>query len=152
MSSSSGAVVLGPNRGGSKLSLGDFFAPDSSWTEGSFDIADRKGVQGIVTNVRTCTAQEASALELRLADNYRQLTFSAGQSNDSKDSDRELTVAVEANDRQVSAQNIPFNKVQDFTTSVVAVNSLKILFFVNSAKDSYCQGSVNAVIFNITVQ
>jgi hypothetical protein len=150
-SENSGAVVLGPSRGGATLVLADFFQPTSEWSEGSYDLADRKGIEGISAEVSTCYSDNANFLELRLADNFKTLTFEAAQSNDSKSSDQTLTIAVQANGRQVTAKNIPFNKVQDFSVSVAGVNSLRLLFYLSTQPSSNCRGSVNAVIFKTVV-
>lgn len=146
-STATGSVVLAPGRGGSALALADFFEPDSEWTEGSYDLADHKGIQGIAATVDNCSLTSALPLELRLADNYKTFTFEAGEANDSKASDQTLTIAVQANGKQVTAKNIPFNRVQDFSIDVTSVNSLKLLFYVGPQ----CGSSVNAIIFKATV-
>lgn len=134
--------MLGPGRSGSTLALADFFEPDSAWTEGSYDIADRKSLQGISATISSCSLSQALPLELRLADNYKTLTFEAGESNDSKVSDQTLTIAVQANGKQVTAKNIPFNRVQNFSIDVTSVNSLRLLFYIGPD----CGMSVNAII------
>jgi hypothetical protein len=140
-----GPVVVAPGRSGSTLTLADFFNPDDSWSEGSFDVADHKAVSGIADDISGCGDYYAKELELRLEDNYKRLDFSVGQTNGSKTSDQVLTVAVLANGRQIAVQNVPFNKIQSFSVPVTAVNSLKIDFYVQD--NGNCQGSVTALIF-----
>jgi hypothetical protein len=144
--STTGPVVIGPGRQGSILTLADFFSPSSDWNEGSFDVAGRNGIQGIMAKIGGCASFETQDLELRLADRYKTLTFQAGQANDSLQGDQTLVVDVKANDRQVLTYKIPFNRIQSFTIPVTAVNSLVISFHLDDGT-SNCRGSINAVIF-----
>jgi hypothetical protein len=143
--STSGPVVIGPGRQGVPLSLADFFEPDSGWSEGSENVADRKGLQGIFSQV-DCSGNP-DVLELRLEDNYKSLSFNVGQANNSRNVDQTLAVAVKANGKQVLVKNIPFNKLQNFTVPVAAVNALQIAFYLDPQNPN-CGGSVVAVLYN----
>jgi len=144
-------VVLGPNRSGSTLGLTDFFNPSTDWAEGSYDIASQKGLQGIAATISGCSADQGQSLELRLADYYKSLTFSVGQSNQSDANNQILTVSVTANGRQVQVKNIPFNTVQPFSVPVPSVNSLVITFYLNSEIENCGAASVQAVLFKPVV-
>jgi hypothetical protein len=142
--SPSGPAVLPPGREGSTLTLADFFDPGSSWTEGSYDVASRKAVQGIYSPVSYCGSSNPRELELRLGDNYKTLSFSVGQTNDSDRSDEILTVAVKANGRQIIVKNLPFNTIQVFSVPVTMVNSLQVDFYISG---DICVGSIDALLF-----
>jgi len=146
-----GPVVLQPSRVGSPLTLSDFFDPQN-WAEGSYDIADRKAIQGVETSVDQCLSDNPQSLELRLGDNFKSMAFQVGQANDSADGDQTLTVAVIANGKQSQVQNIKFNEIRSFTVDVTSVNSLKILFYLLQVPNRGCQGDVNAVLFKAIVK
>jgi hypothetical protein len=137
---------LEPGAEGRRLTLEDFFNPDSSWREQRYNIADQKDVAGIAAEVSGCTSTPES-LELRLGNNFESLSFAAAQANDSESSDQVLSVRVVANNEQVEIRNIPFNEVQDFTVPVTGVNALKIEMVMEDEGAS-CQGSVNAVLIS----
>ena len=141
---------LDPEDEGRKLTLADFFMPSSSWEERRYDIADEKDVPGIATTVVQCRADLAQELELRLGNNFQELTFSVAQANDSQDSDQELSVEVLANNEQVEIRSVPFNEVQEFTIDVDGVNALKILFSLDD-NVANCGGSVIGVLTDTTV-
>ena len=150
--SSSPGGPLGTDAAGRKLTLADFFQPDSQWAEKRYDIADKSQVQGIGTTVVQCGSNGSSPqLELRLANNFDQLTFSVGQANDSRASDQKLVVEVLANNQQVEIQSVPFNQVQDFRIPVDGVNALKILLYLDNTVQGCGLGSVIGVITGATV-
>jgi hypothetical protein len=136
---------LGPGKEGTRLTLSDFFQPDG-WAEGSLNVADRKGVQGIFSEVSGC-GYGGRQLELRLEDNYKKLSFQVGQANDSRFNNQTLAVSVQANGKQVIVRNVPFNAVQSFSIPVTSVNSLEVVFRLDP-QDPDCGGSVNAVMYN----
>jgi hypothetical protein len=125
-------TVIGPGRHGSVLSLADFFAPDTEWEEGSFNVADRRSISGIAHSLDGCSNGYAR-LELRLGDLYSRLTFKLGQSNNSVSSDRILTAQVQLNGRLVLSKSLPFNVIQSISVSVVNVNSLILTFSIQPA-------------------
>src|SRR4051794_16459170 len=98
--SSSAGGPLPTSAAGRKLTLADFFQPSSDWVEKRYDIADKSQVQGIGTTISSCNQGNAQVLELRLGNKFKQLTFSAGQANDSDASDQNLVVEVLANNQQ----------------------------------------------------
>jgi hypothetical protein len=141
---------LDPEDEGRKLTLADFHMPSSAWDEERYDIADEKDVQGIAATVQQCGDYSPLELELRLANNFEELTFSVAQANDSRDSDQQLSVEVLANNEQVEIRSVPFNQVQEFTIDVDGVNALKILFYLDDNVDG-CGGSVIGVLTDTTV-
>lgn len=145
---------LGTESAGRPLHLNDFFAPSQNWAEKRYDIADKSQVQGIGTTVQYCgsgyTPQE---LELRLANNFDQLTFSVGQANDSQASDQSVSVEVLANNQQVEIRSVPFNQIQQFSIPVTGVNALKIqLSLDEDVPNCGRSGSAVAVLTDITLQ
>lgn len=145
--SPSGPVVIGPGHQGATLTLVDFFAPNSDWSQDSYDVASRKGLQGISANVSGCGQGDEHDLQLRLGDNYKTLTFYVGQANDSASSDQTLVVDVFTNSRQILSRKIPFNVVQPFNVPVSSVNAVVLSFHLDY-NDRDCNGSLNPVIFS----
>ena len=144
---------LGTDAAGRKLTLADFFQPDSQWAEKRYDIADKSQVQGIGTTVQYCgTGYAPRELELRLANNFDELTFSVGQANDSRASDQNVTVEVLGNNQQIDIRTVPFNQIQEFRIPVSGVNALKIdLSLDEDVQNCGRTGSVVAVLTDITL-
>jgi len=151
--SSSPGGPLGSDAAGRKLTLADFFQPDSQWAEKRYDIADKSQVQGIGTTVQYCgTGYAPRELELRLANNFDELTFSVGQANDSRASDQNVTVEVLGNNQQIDIRTVPFNQIQEFRIPVSGVNALKIdLSLDEDVQNCGRTGSVVAVLTDITL-
>jgi hypothetical protein len=151
--SSSPGGPLGTESAGRPLHLNDFFGPSQNWSEKRYDIADKSQVQGIGTTVQYCgTNYTPQELELRLANNFDQLTFSVGQANDSKASDQNVTVEILANNQQADIRSVPFNQIQQFTVPVTGVNALKIDLYLDDAVQNCGRtGSVIAVLTDITL-
>ena len=149
--SSSPGGPLGTDSAGRPLTLADFFQPDSSWSEKRYDIADKSQVQGIGTTVSSCSQGSARTLELRLGNKFQELSFSAGQANDSNASDQKLVVEVLGNNEQVEIQSVPFNEIRDFRIPVDGVNALKILLYLDNSVRGCGNGSVIGVITGATV-
>jgi hypothetical protein len=151
--SSSPGGPLGTDAAGRKLTLADFFQPDSQWAEKRYNIADKSQVQGIGTTVQYCgESYQPRELELRLANNFDELKFSVGQANDSLASDQNVSVAVVANNQQVDIRSVPFNQIQQFTVPVTGVNALKIdLRLDDAVQNCGRSGTVNAVLTDITL-
>ena len=124
--------------------------PTNAWDEERYDIADQKDVQGIAATVQSCGDSAPQELELRLGNNFEELSFSVAQGNDSRDSDQQLSVEVLANNEQVEIRSVPFNQIQEFTIDVDGVNALKILFYLDDNIDN-CGGSVIGVLTDTTV-
>lgn len=141
---------LDPEDEGRRLTLADFHMPSSAWDEERYDIADQRDVQGIAAEVNACGDYAPKELELRLANNFEELTFSVAQANDSLDSDQQLTVEVLGNNEQVEIRSVPFNQIQEFTIDVEGVNALKILFYLDDNVEG-CGGSVIGVLTDTTV-
>jgi len=151
--SSSPGGPLGSDAAGRKLTLADFFQPDSQWAEKRYDIADKSQVQGIGTTVQYCgTGYAPRELELRLANNFDELTFSVGQANDSLASDQNVSVEVVGNNQQIDIRSVPFNQIQEFRIPVSGVNALKIdLSLDEDVQNCGRTGSVVAVLTDITL-
>ena len=151
--SSSPGGPLGSDAAGRKLTLADFFQPDSQWAEKRYNIADKSQVQGIGTTVQYCgTGYAPRELELRLANNFDELTFSVGQANDSHASDQNVTVEVLGNNQQIDIRTVPFNQIQEFRIPVSGVNALKIdLSLDEDVQNCGRTGSVVAVLTDITL-
>jgi hypothetical protein len=141
---------LEPEDEGRRLTLADFHMPTSAWDEERYDIADQKDVLGIAAEVNACGDFSPQELELRLGNNFEELTFSVAQANDSRNSDQQLSVEVLANNEQAEIRSVPFNQVQEFTIDVEGVNALKILFYLDDNVDG-CGGSVIGVVSDTTV-
>lgn len=141
---------LDPEDEGRKLTLTDFFMPSGSWEERRYDLAEKKDVQGIATTVSGCGDYYARELELRLANNFEELTFAVAQGNDSPDSNQQLSVEVLANNEQVEIRSVPFNQIQEFTIPVDGVNALKIWFYLDDNVED-CGGEVIGVLTDVTV-
>jgi hypothetical protein len=143
---------LGSDAAGRKLTLADFFQPDSQWSEKRYDIADKSQVQGIGTTVVQCSSGSPRELELRLANNFDELTFSVGQANDSQASDQNVSVEVLGNNQQIDIRSVPFNQIQEFTIPVTGVNALKIDLRLDSDVPNCGRtGSVIGVLTDITL-
>jgi hypothetical protein len=143
---------LGSDAAGRKLTLADFFQPDSQWSEKRYDIADKSQVQGIGTTVVQCSSGTPRELELRLANNFDKLTFSVGQANDSQASDQNVSVEVLGNNQQIDIRSVPFNQIQEFTIPVTGVNALKIDLRLDSDVPNCGRtGSVIGVLTDITL-
>jgi hypothetical protein len=151
--SSSPGGPLGSDSAGRPLHLNDFFGPSQDWSEKRYDIADKSQVQGIGAQVVQCGSNGSSPeLELRLANNFDQLTFSVGQANDSRASDQNVSVEILANNQQVDIRSVPFNQIQQFSVPVTGVNALKIdLSLDEDVQNCGRTGSVVAVLTDITL-
>lgn len=147
-SSESTDSVLKPEKKGQHLTLADFFQPSGNWSESRYDLADKQGISGISAIASSCYGSNAQTLELRLANNFNNLTFSVAQANDSISSNQSLSVRVMGNNKQLDVQSVPFNKIQKFSVPVVGVNAATILIQLDSDTPS-CGGSVKAVIYDI---
>jgi hypothetical protein len=150
--STSGGGPLSTDSAGRELTLNDFFMPSTDWQEKRYDIADQSDVQGIGTTIPYCGSSYAQELELRLANNFDQLTFKVAQANDSRASDQSLSLEVLANNAQVEIRSVPFNQVQEFTIPVTGVNALKInLTLDEDVANCGDTGSVIGVLTDVTL-
>ena len=140
---------LDPEDEGRTLTLADFHMPSSEWEQERYDLAGQKDVQGIGAPVQYC-GQYPQQLELRLGNNFQELTFSVAQDDDSEDSTQYLSVEVLANNEQVEIRSVPFNQIQEFTIDVDGVNALQILISLDENEPD-CGGSVIGVITEATL-
>lgn len=147
--SPTGPVVLGSNASGRELKLADVFAAEGTWEESRYDVANRRDIQGMGVTLHYCGEDGAAQLELRLARNFKKLTMSVGEANDSPNSDQVLIVEIVANGRQQDSRRIPFDRIQPFSESVAGVNALKVRFWMDGDK---CTGEdIVAVVEKLTV-
>jgi len=102
--------------------------------------------------VSSCNRNGAQILELRLADNFRSLTFDVGQANDSAASDKILTVEVLGNGDQKDIRRVPFNKIQKFSIDVTGVNALIIMFYIDLGNSGCTMQSVVGVLHGAVVE
>ena len=151
-SSTDDGGVLDEDDEGRQLGLDDFFNADSQWEERRYDLADQQDVPGVGSTVQGCGQSSTydRTLELRLGNNFSELTFSAAQANNSQRSDQDLVVEILANNEQRDIRSVPFNQIQDFTVDVEGVNALVIRLYLDDAVDN-CGGSVTGVISEATV-
>jgi hypothetical protein len=145
---STGPVVLGSNASGRELKLADVFSADGTWEESRYDVATRRDIQGMGVTLDSCGEYAAAQLELRLAQNFKKLTLSVGQANNSPSSDQKLVVEIVANGRQLDIRRIPFDRIQPFTENVAGVNALKLRFWIDADQ---CTGDIVAVVEKLTV-
>jgi hypothetical protein len=137
---------------GRRLSLSDFFNPGPHWEEERYDIAGQQDVQGIATEVSSCSGfLDDDALELRLGNNFESLDFSVTQADDSRSSDQQVSVQVVANNEQVEIRSVPFNQVQTFSIPVAGVNALRIELALDEDNPD-CRGAVTAVLTDVEVR
>ncbi|MGY1771888.1 hypothetical protein [Blastococcus sp. SYSU D00813] len=156
-SSSAGASstddgVLDEEDEGRELGLEDFFNADSQWEERRYDLAAQQDVPGVGSIVQGCGQSSTydRTLELRLGNNFSELTFSAAQANNSQRSDQNMVVEILANNEQRDIRSVPFNQTQDFTIDVTGVNALVLRLYLDD-EVADCRGSVVGVISEATV-
>jgi len=143
--------VLPSDSTGRTLTLADFFQPDPIWNGNRFDVADRRQLQGIGTDIVACNRDQGAKLELRLANNFKTLQFNVGQANNSAMSDQRLIVEVVGNNSQIDIRRIPFNVVQKISVPVSGVNALQVYFYLDDKVQSCGSGAVSAVLFDVTL-
>jgi len=151
-SSTEDGGILDEGDEGRQLGLDDFFNADSQWEERRYDVADQQDVPGVGTTVQGC-GQSSSydrTLELRLGNNFSELTFSAAQANTSQRSDQNLVVEILTNNEQRDIRSVPFNQVQDFTIDVTGVNALVIRLYLDD-EIANCRSAVVGVISEASV-
>lgn len=150
------APILGEEQKGEMLTLSNFFKPSEVWEENRYDVADQQDLTGIAGEIDQCGVEsysEPDALELRLANNFETLTFSAGQANESPSSDQVLVVRVEGNGGQLDIKRIPFNEVASFDLDVADVNSLDVQVYLDDeVEDCTRNGSSQAVLWDFELQ
>ena len=141
---------LNPEDEGRTLTLADFHMPSSEWEQERYDLAGQKDVQGIGAPVQYC-GQYPQQLELRLGNNFQELTFSVAQDDDSESSTQYLSVEVLANNEQVEIRSVPFNQIQEFTIDVDGVNALQIYISLDENEPDCGNGSVIGVVTEATL-
>lgn len=144
--------VLDEEDEGRELGLEDYFNADSQWEERRYDLAAQQDVPGVGSIVQGCGQSSTydRTLELRLGNNFSELTFSAAQANNSQRSDQNMVVEILANNEQRDIRSVPFNQTQDFTIDVTGVNALVLRLYLDD-EVADCRGSVVGVISEATV-
>jgi len=95
----------------------------SGWEEKRYDVASITNTMGIGTNLDW---QNSDEIELRLANKFQKVTFTAGQANDSKSSNLIMRVAIFTDGKEVETVDVPFNDAHAFEVKAANVNALKI--------------------------
>lgn len=156
-SSDENAPILGEENKGEPLTLSDFFRPSERyWEENRYDVADQRDVSGISSEIDECGTRgysDPEDLELRLANNFTRLMFTAGQANGSISSKQTLVVRVEGNGGQLDIKRIPFNEIATFDISVPDVNSVIIQVYLDDeVEDCIYNGSAQVVLWGFELQ
>lgn len=141
------------NSKGRELRLSDFQEPSatSDWQEKRYDVASTTNIMGIGTNLDW---QNKGEIELRLANKFQKVTFTAGQANDAKSSDLIMRVAIFADSKEIETVDVPFNDAHAFEVKTANVNALKITLTPLDQKQEvpvYTQ-STTGVIFNVKAE
>ncbi|WP_143008838.1 hypothetical protein [Actinomyces ruminicola] len=141
--------VLDPDQTeGRDLTLADFFSKEGQGIDetlyGVASLEEQKGIGAVL-------AWEDATMELRLANRYTSLAFSAGQANSSKSSDNVLRVEIYKNGKSADFVDIPFNEVYPFNVDVSNVNALKIVLKCRTQNDRECDydESVTGVLYSM---
>ena len=141
------------NSKGRELRLSDFQEPSatSDWQEKRYDVASTTNIMGIGTNLDW---QNKGEIELRLANKFQKVTFTAGQANVAKSSDLIMRVAIFADSKEIETVDVPFNDAHAFEVKAANVNALKITLTLLDQKQEvpvYTQ-STTGVIFNVKAE
>lgn len=150
-SDSETSATVATEKAGSPLSLADFFRPTSNWSENRFDVADKAEVSGISSEVNSFYEDGAPTLELRLANNFTNLSFNVGQANSSESSEQTLVVKVLGNGKQLDVHRVPFNTIQEVSVSIKGVNAVKVRMYLDP-ENRATSDSVLAVISDVTAE
>ncbi len=141
------------NSKGRELRLSDFQQPNSSsnWEEKRYDIASTTNTMGVGTKLDW---QNDDEIELRLANKFQKVTFTAGQANDSRSSDLIVRVAIFADGKEIETVDVPFNDAHAFEVKAANVNALKITFKALDQKQEMPQidDSTIGVILNVKAE
>ena len=155
-SASAEATTNGPtpeNSKGRELRLSDFQKPPvtSGWQEKRYDVASITNTMGIGTKLDW---QNDDEIELRLANKFQKVTFTAGQANDSQSSDLIVRVAIFADGKEIETVDVPFNDAHAFEVKAANVNALKITFKALDQKQEMPQidDSTIGVILNVKAE
>ena len=141
------------NSKGRELRLSDFQEPPvtSGWQEKRYDVASITNTMGIGTKLDW---QNDDEIELRLANKFQKVTFTAGQANDSRSSDLIVRVAIFADGKEIETVDVPFNDAHAFEVKAANVNALKITFKALDQKQEtppYTE-STTGVILNVKAE
>lgn len=141
------------NSKGRELRLSDFQEPSatSDWQEKRYDVASTTNIMRIGTNLDW---QNKGEIELRLANKFQKVTFTAGQANVAKSSDLIMRVAIFADSKEIETVDVPFNDAHAFEVKAANVNALKITLTLLDQKQEvpvYTQ-STTGVIFNVKAE
>ena len=141
------------NSKGRELRLSEFQEPPvtSGWQEKRHDVASITNTMGIGTKLDW---QNDDEIELRLANKFQKVTFTAGQANDSRSSDLIVRVAIFADGKEIETVDVPFNGAHAFEVKATNVNALKITFKALDQKQEMPQidDSTIGVILNVKAE
>lgn len=135
-SGSTSPGVLNPDQTeGRDLTISDFFSVDGNDVkEDLYDVATLEGQKGVGSEV----SYDETAIELRLANRYKNLTFNVGQANSSRSSDSILQIKIYKNGTSDKFDEVKFNEARSFDIDVSNVNALKIIMECQSQDGTPC--------------
>jgi hypothetical protein len=146
--------VLDEGSSGRSLTTADFFSTPEDWADGRFDVAGQQDLPGIGGPLAGCTerpSESSPTIELRLANNFKQISMQVGQSDDSPSSDVEVNVQLLGNEEYIDTVQVPFNQIRTFRASVANVNALKIQLWIGKKGCEYTE-RVDAVLMDLKVE
>jgi len=146
--------VLDQGSSGRALTTADFFSSPEDWAAGRFDVAGQQDLPGIGGPLVGCTerpSESSPTIELRLANNFKQISMQVGQSDDSASSDVEVNVQLLGNEEYIDTVQVPFNQIRTFRASVASVNALKIQLWIGKKGCEYTE-RVEAVLMDLKVE
>lgn len=146
--------VLDKGVSGRVLTTANFFSAPDDWVDGRFNVAgqqDLAGVGGPLSGCRDAADEGSPTIELRLANNFTEISMKVGQGDDSPSSDVEVNVKLVGNGRYIDTVRVPFNKIQTLQASVAGVNALKIQTWMSGDE---CDGNdeIVAVLMELRVE
>jgi hypothetical protein len=146
--------VLDKAASGRDLTSADFFFVPNGWRDGRFNVAGQKNLAGIAGPLEGCSEEaddDSPTLELRLANNFSNISMKVGESDDSKSSDAVVSVKLTGNGIYIDTVTVPFNKINTFRAPVANVNALKVQVWMGG-KDCMSNMTVDAVLMELRVE
>lgn len=135
-----------PPRTGDYLSLQHFHMPEG-WEEKNYDVANRKQLLGVGTELEHDYLRKVVGLELRPGASYSRLTFETGMAMDSELSLLPMLVRVMTDGKQAELKRVAFGRIQAFDLNIQGVSAVRIRFYFDDIKE-YQNASVTPVVFN----
>jgi hypothetical protein len=146
--------VLEKDASGRDLKTADFFSAPEGWRDGRFDVAGKKALTGVAGPLTSCqdeASDDTSTIELRLANNFSNISMKVGQGDDSESSDSVVSVKLLGNGKYIDTVKVPFNQVNTLKAPVADVNALKIQVWMGG-DDCESGKRVDAVLTELRVE